>query len=417
MNYRFSILFLACISVAGCSSVDNYTRPENSFYIPKSKLENSVNTSIEKEANKIKTDCAPNLGTLGWLNDDSKDILGCRYYSVDLTNILEQFTSEKQKEIKAQQKKDNPSSNELADLRNHYISYLLNIADQNCETFLNRAFANKAGMDTTKNIFQDVLTGSSAGLANSLPSFSAALGFGNLLFGKTVDHINSTFFIQSAFQAIGSAIYLERSKIKEEILLKTLNTYQKYTIYDSLSDLRRYESACSIRIGVGKLQILAENAIKEKNENPKTKVSILEEKLEALDAKIKEFEALEKEKDPSKIAEINAKKEKVNAEIKSLKSAIITDKEDIKKQIEAEQEKSKKGINEATDGLKKADESIAKAKDNLADKGIDSNIKQNSGIESKPQVSEKIPDTDTSRLPEAKSKTKGNKKKESGLPK
>jgi hypothetical protein len=147
--------------------------------------------------------------------------------------------------------------------RNHFTSFLVSVADQNCETFLNRTFANKATLDTSRNTVQDVLTGSSVAASIPSPPVAAGLGIANLIFGKTLDNVNATFFYEKTFQAIGSAIYLERSSIREQVLRKSDLAYPSYTMFDVLSDLRRYESACSIRVGVSKLQSLAEDRLRE----------------------------------------------------------------------------------------------------------------------------------------------------------
>lgn len=170
------------------------------------------------------------------------------YYGVDESGIFNKFGS------------SNKSSADLTTLRNSHVSFLLNISDHNCTTFLNRAFASKSGVDTTSRTFNDILTGLSAATANAQPHAAAGLSVANLVIGKTVDNVNSTYYFEKTFQALAASIHAERNGIKTELKKNLTDDIGKFTIYDALALVHKYDNACSIRVGLEKLQGIAQDA-------------------------------------------------------------------------------------------------------------------------------------------------------------
>lgn len=261
------IIILGGSILAGCASTDVYLRPERTTYIPR-----HSDMKIQIDAtHKIHMQC------LEWDGNkpETSQKIPCLYYSIDENAVFDTFsnigTPQKTGEIEAQQ--------EAQALRNRYMSFLINISDQNCSTFLNRAFANKSGFDTSKAITQDILTGTSAATANAVPHLAAGLGLANLVIGKSVDNINTTFYFEKTFQALAAAIKVARNEVMTEyILAQKDSNYASYTIYDALANIRRYDDACSIRIGLAKLQALAQD-IKNQTDMSEKKIGELNKQI------------------------------------------------------------------------------------------------------------------------------------------
>lgn len=325
---RVFVFIAATAFLSGCANVDRYLRPEGSFYIPQPSAIDGL--KLDVAGTSVRVNCLDKDGSAVTRDGLNKNDIQCLYYAADATDVLSAFkTSASQ------------SYATLTETRNYYTSFLLNLSDQNCETFLNRAFANKSSVDTTKNTFQDILTGASAAIANATPHTAAGLSLSNLVLGKAVENINTAFFFEKTFQAIGSAIYLERSDLKEQITKKSNQTYQKYTIFDALADIRRYESACSIRVGVSRLQSLADDRAREKMESEKRYLALVEAISQKQVAELR-IQQLEKEK--SEASKTTAEKEAIEAELKKVKA----EKEKADKQIAALQEVVKAKAEEET---------------------------------------------------------------------
>lgn len=314
-NITASLIIVA--SLSGCANVDRYLRPEGAFYFPQPS--NVDDLKVELVAgNTIRLNCLDKDGEAVTKSKLNQSELQCLYFSADVTDVISGF-------------KISPSpALDLAQSRNYMVSFLMNLAGQNCETFLNRAFANKSSLDTTKNAFQDILTGASAASATAAPPAAAGLSLANLVLGKSVDNINSTFFFEKAFQAIGSAIYLERTDIRDQMLRKFSHSYMQYTIFDALGDVRRYESACSIRVGVSKLQSLTEDRSREKAESERRYLALVEviSKSQAADKRIQIIEkelkdtsiksAAEKQAIQDELAKLKDEKQKADAHVAAL---------------------------------------------------------------------------------------------------
>jgi hypothetical protein len=152
-----------------------------------------------------------------------------------------------------------------SDQRLSVVDALLSISDINCSTFLHRAFANRAGLDYTKTLLQDLTTAASAGTAFVSAPVSAGLSGTNLILGKGIDTLNATYYQQQTFQAMESAIDSSR-----QMVLATINTHENakkegttdssFTTAQALADIRDYDDACSFKNGLAKLNEIATNA-------------------------------------------------------------------------------------------------------------------------------------------------------------
>lgn len=152
---------------------------------------------------------------------------------------------------------------------NLVIDTLLSISDFNCSNFRHRAFANKAGLDSTKNLLQDLATAASAGTAPFSGPVASAFSGVNLLVGKGVDNFNATYFYDKTFQAMDAAIGAERAKARAYIDAR--RETPGYTLVRALSDIKAYDDACSIKSGLSRLVSLAESE-RTTSENKKSSV-------------------------------------------------------------------------------------------------------------------------------------------------
>jgi len=237
----FSILLLALVT--GCANSDRVLRPEHVTYVPWEEKGKEVPLAKDHVVNlKCLDKRFPGEGS-----EPVSEGNRCLYYAVDERNIFENFGTK-------------PASAELAGVRNTYISFLMNLSEHNCTTFLNRAFASKSVLDTSAGTFNDVLTGLSAATANAQPHAAAGLGVANLIIGKTVDNVNSTYYFEKTFQALASSIHAEREERKQSVLKRYTEDIRTFTIYDALAAVHRYDNACSIRVGLEKLQGIAQDA-------------------------------------------------------------------------------------------------------------------------------------------------------------
>lgn len=149
-----------------------------------------------------------------------------------------------------------------SDTRDQIIRTLLNISDLNCQTFRQRAFANRAGFDYGKKFFQDVSTAVSAGTATVSAPFSAALDVTNLVVGKGVDTFNATYYFDKTFQAMEDAIRAERAQ-QRALITARQEDKKNYLIGDALADISAYDDACSIKSGLARLSAVAQKGLKD----------------------------------------------------------------------------------------------------------------------------------------------------------
>lgn len=278
-SLKLAIAVAAVALVAACANNDVYLRPERTTYM---KLSEEPSTTVQVAGAPVELTCLDWKGNRATrpvvlsssLTTETSDIQ-CLYVSVELKEVANRFPGTDMTTAASGRVKvasagatlltpvDEP---DLMRLRNIYYSFLRNIADQNCQTFLGRSFANKASIETARSTFQDLLTGSSAAVATAAPPAAAGLSLVNLFAGKTIDNINSTFYYEKTFQAMAGAIAIERERIKREMDSHKEHAYDTYTIFDLINDLRRYDDACSVRVGVTKLQELAQEKQKEQRD-------------------------------------------------------------------------------------------------------------------------------------------------------
>jgi hypothetical protein len=86
-----------------------------------------------------------------------------------------------------------PPAPRTAEERDQVIDYLRFIADRNRQNFMSRAFANRSGLEASRNVTKDLATGLAAGTAYALPGASVGFGFAHLFSGTVTDNLNSTY--------------------------------------------------------------------------------------------------------------------------------------------------------------------------------------------------------------------------------
>jgi cell division septation protein DedD len=234
-----SLLFVLIPLCLACGSTERFLRPEAAFHVNTgTQLTLALPTEIK---DSVSLRC---IGTRSVkYSDGGTQADQCMYISADVTRLTEmipQFSN-----------KDN---------RNMIAALLLSVSDQNCQTFLARAFANKAGLDASNGIISDLATGGAAGTAAALPGISAGLSVANLIVGKTVGNFDKTYYAEKTFEAMESSILGERASRKAGIIDNLKKETTDYTIFDALGEVRQYDEACSIQRGLLKLSSIADNA-------------------------------------------------------------------------------------------------------------------------------------------------------------
>jgi hypothetical protein len=147
-------------------------------------------------------------------------------------------------------------------MRNELIDLLVNLSDRNCATFMQRMFIAKSTSDSSYSFARDALTGGAAAAAAPAPIAAVGLGFGSLLL-RSWESVDKTFFLNSAYQSLESAIQMERDSrmtdLRNQCRMPSEGgtvAYGNCTIHEAMRLVGRYGDACSLRAGVGKLQSL-----------------------------------------------------------------------------------------------------------------------------------------------------------------
>ncbi len=237
---RFNKLSISVLTflLAGCGSTATYLSPQQSVFY-------KDNASIEladSDLNQLfSLSCMKSMPQGAFTFGAAKEAPQCLYIAVDAS------------------KASYAKSTDRA-VRDKAIAYLLSISENNCSNYLDRAFANRSEMDISKNLTQDVTTGVGSMAAFNTPALTAGLGLVNLIVGKSVDNVNSTYYFNQTYQAFAAAVATERARIKSEIISKQANrptvsteNIVQYTLFDAFSDIREYDAACSMRVGLAKL--------------------------------------------------------------------------------------------------------------------------------------------------------------------
>lgn len=179
-----------------------------------------------------------------------------------------------------------------AKLRNSYAEALFNIEEYNCRSFLASTFSTRALADTQKDFMSTLGTGVSTGTAIASPHFSAALGVANLVYGSGIDSVSKNIYLDKTTEALATAIQSSRIANRQTILIKKLNSkYEEYPIESLLSDVKAYESLCSVSSGAVELNRVATQKLGETatNSSAGDQQKAIEGKITALTEAIKKI--------------------------------------------------------------------------------------------------------------------------------
>jgi hypothetical protein len=234
--------------VTGCANTAQYLRSQPLTYYNESTTTSIVLTDPDlKQLFEVK---CMKVQSRDFLTTPDQQSAQCLYIAVNGANATYVKDSA-----------SSPSSPATRAVRDKAIAYLIGISDFNCTNYLDRAFANKAGLDISKSFTSDIATGISAITAFNTPAVSAALSLANLVVGKTVDNINATYYFDKTFQAFEAAVLAERARIRSDILARQANrpieskefSPVQYGLFEALADIKQYDDACSMRVGLSKL--------------------------------------------------------------------------------------------------------------------------------------------------------------------
>lgn len=144
--------------------------------------------------------------------------------------------------------------------RNALGYVLLTTASDNCSWFLNRVFANRAGVSGIRDGIKNLMTGAAALTAKASPAVSASLGFANLFADSTVRSLDANEYASKTYDAIESGIKAQRNKTETEILEKLSAEIDKYPVGALLLDMSRLKDECTVTSGIRTLQSSATTA-------------------------------------------------------------------------------------------------------------------------------------------------------------
>lgn len=233
-------LIVLAVFLSGCGSTATYLAPQQTVYYKD--RDHGVITLTDPDLSQLfELKCMKTMPQGPFSYAGSKEASQCLYIAVDAAKATSTTTT-------------TPA------VRDKAIAYLLNVSETNCTNFLDRAFANKAEMEMTKGMAENLATGIGTVAAFNTPAVTATLGITNLVVGKTAENVKNTFYFQQTFQAFETAVITERARLKTLIINKqaqrpvvSTETTVQYTLFDAMADIRQYDAACSMRVGLAKL--------------------------------------------------------------------------------------------------------------------------------------------------------------------
>lgn len=247
------------LCLSGCGNISSLTKPEDPYYAT------ATSDYFEKvdENLLLKISCIPENSSLG-SNDKSLKSRQCLYKSVDESySSIAQGGSEIETKLSsyfANCPRSTGISCETA--RNRIIDVLVKITSDNCSTFMQRTFLAKSTSDSAYSFARDGLSGGTAAVAIASPPAAVGLSLGSLVL-RSYESFNKTFFLNEAFQPLENAINLSRTEKRDALKTtcefdnsETLVPYSKCSINKSLTMIKEYGDACSLRVGLNKLQSL-----------------------------------------------------------------------------------------------------------------------------------------------------------------
>lgn len=252
LAYLWAFL-LGTMLITGCATnTEQLTKSQDPYYAG---TKSDYFERIDKDL-LLKISCIPDSNS--FTKDSNKSVTNqCLYKSVDIgfTAAASGVTTSSEQATTLSQYFSSCTTS-CAEPRNRVIDVLLRVTNDNCSSFLQKTFLTKSTNDSIYNFGRDALTGGTAAVAITSPPSAVGLSLGNLLL-RSYESFNKTFFLNEAFQPLENAINLARTdKLQEldECLLTT--SYNQCSIDKALIKLKDYSDACSLRVGLNKLQSL-----------------------------------------------------------------------------------------------------------------------------------------------------------------
>ncbi|MEK6373382.1 MAG: hypothetical protein AABO58_11880 [Acidobacteriota bacterium] len=224
-----------------------FLEPKSALKIPLPALDEKSGVPTEAPAAEIEIKCVRTPRSESVTPTENAAVPQCLYMSMDMNRVL-----------------NVPTRNRFE--RNRLVHLLVNVSDNNCSTFLMRAFAHKAGAEAARNTGKDIATAIAAGTARVAGGFASGLGLVNLAGGTAIDSFNTTYYADKTFQMMAAAIGAERSKARKVIVENSIAEIGDYSFFEALEDMHDYDDSCSIRRGLESLASAANSEKKDKDQ-------------------------------------------------------------------------------------------------------------------------------------------------------
>jgi hypothetical protein len=130
--------------------------------------------------------------------------------------------------------------------RDAFAYLAVNVANQNCDWFIDRVFGNRTGINSIRDAIKNLMTGAAALTAKPSPALSAGLSVANLFADSTVKSLDANQFANQTFEALQSAIEKSRQDKQKEISDRLAKTPAEYPIGALVDDLQEYSGLCTL---------------------------------------------------------------------------------------------------------------------------------------------------------------------------
>jgi hypothetical protein len=251
---RPALLLIIAALVTGCASTSVYLGADPGVHVSPSGVNGSIPVDPELEG-LVRIVPIDMHGRVRGSNFRGEPAGRSLYLSVDISGLIAQPG--------LGVARGSDFDERLATRRNQIVDVLLIVSDHNAETYLARAFANRAALTTSRNVARDVSLGVTSGLAAVGSPAASALGLAGLVLGAGVDEMNQALYLGETFHAMELVIRAERSAMRRRIRERMGLPYAEYSMADVLADVRRYSEACSVRFGLARLREAAQAAARD----------------------------------------------------------------------------------------------------------------------------------------------------------
>lgn len=142
------------------------------------------------------------------------------------------------------------------------LNYITQLADENCNKFLDRLSSSKDGLEFGKTALSDIAGGAAAGTAYYTPLGTSIITAAKLLTDKGAENLANTYFGGQLIPAIKNKIHFLRESYKS----KYIHSSEHLTLPELLSIIKGYDKTCSVQYAIDSLNNPDSKA--ETNNNP-----------------------------------------------------------------------------------------------------------------------------------------------------